>query len=1396
MALREQKCAISNVQPLVDLENHDLIRKLYSLFHGSIEEVSDAARKVLPASLVLRLRILSCFIRSIRAANSFPLTVKTTFECLYTQATNARLKLAGMEYTIWTLQHACQEQLESMGPLVLSGLVKFLYQHQLTKYDKSSVRMRQFSYEGISELGKRLPKVISKDVSIVSELLRMLSAEDDQVKVSAMEAMRLLSSAYSSTGREVKAKLEQMLTLMATSPDKSLRLLAIQWAASVFQMEEIHGLHLCIISTADESLEVAEEAGKLLNWKLLKDKAKKGAIGTDKLVEYLLGKNPELRALTTAGSRTTKKDVLKNMIRSVRHTRMGEIERDPGMKSSYAPLVESALPRTQDTDLLVEAISAMLIEANVDPKAFQTQYAHCKGELRTLLGHANEKVRKGAARLAGLIFAALPGGETTETLAQILDETLGLEVKKHLEKMQASLLCVGYTLGHALLSGSTVEPKVVEKFFQGIGNLSDTSNLSFPLNAVLAENTGIVQLCRAPQGTASPSSALFEERVAGSVKMLKDLTASPIPKTVSSAVVALGQASACSPQELVRDVSTFLLDLVPKAKEETVAFALGEAFSFIFGSTSTSRMREMLLFTDALMDESLKPLIYAEEEASQGAFGEDRIQLCGEILESLLQKDVSHSDPNVRRNASIILLSVIKSMKAHPSISMKVLEIQSAFCELVKDTNEITQEISGQGISLIYSISEGDMKKRLVDNLVDVLITGRLKPKKQKISEESVMFEGDVLGKDPQGKKISTYKHLCSIANDIGQPDVVYKFIQLANHNSLLKAEKGAAMSLASLSNIAAEELAPILPQILPKLYRLLHDPNPSVQESMNMLWCSLVDDPRSTLALHFNHIMEELLHQLGSNLWRNRQSAAAALSDLIQGRTWRELQPFFERVWVGVFRVIDDIKETVRIAAMTLASSLQRTTARLCEDVVTHEETSPAEVAFPTLLTKGITSPVKEVKSISLKVLYHLTKFSDDRLLHRYVTMIASSLLEGLSGLESASMNYIQQHATAMGIDREKIEDLRIKAANQSMVGDMLDRISRHVDKENLAELSGKLSDLLRNGFGTNTRAGAARFLSSVTLRQRFEMKMVSSKLLKALTSPLNGDSNPAICRLYASTFAQLAKFSEPRHVDTRFSRILEAVRDEDTNLQRAGAIYCLELCRQAPDVFGRYATDILPVAFCVMQGAKKEHKDKQKDQGSSSSSSSGKAASIFESIWDEAAPCDSAAMRMYHKDIGDLCLAGLSAQKWHTRKAIAIAIRELVRRSNGPVSNAGDLCKALIAALPGRYWEGKETVMATVGEVYSKNLQVVREEAGLEDEIAEAVLARVRSERKEKMVTSLLDLVKVLGKKLGENFLSRVRSLLETRVSEAEAAEDEEDGISSEVRATIRKFIDRKLS
>ena len=68
---------------------------------------------------------------------------------------------------------------------------------------------------------------------------------------------------------------------------------------------------------------------------------------------------------------------------------------------------------------------------------------------------------------------------------------------------------------------------------------------------------------------------------------------------------------------------------------------------------------------------------------------------------------------------------------------------------------------------------------------------------------------------------------------------------------------------------------------------RYQYDPNQRVQDAMGHIWRSLVDDPKKTVDAHFGAIMSELLREMGGRLWRNRQAACAALSDLLQGRRW-----------------------------------------------------------------------------------------------------------------------------------------------------------------------------------------------------------------------------------------------------------------------------------------------------------------------------------------------------------------------------------------------------------------------------------------------------------------------------------------------------------------------------
>ena len=52
------------------------------------------------------------------------------------------------------------------------------------------------------------------------------------------------------------------------------------------------------------------------------------------------------------------------------------------------------------------------------------------------------------------------------------------------------------------------------------------------------------------------------------------------------------------------------------------------------------------------------------------------------------------------------------------------------------------------------------------------------------------VFETGALGKTPDGKNLTTYKELCSIANDLNQPDLIYKFMHLANHQAMWNSKK------------------------------------------------------------------------------------------------------------------------------------------------------------------------------------------------------------------------------------------------------------------------------------------------------------------------------------------------------------------------------------------------------------------------------------------------------------------------------------------------------------------------------------------------------------------------------------------------------------------------------
>lgn len=100
--------------------------------------------------------------------------------------------------------------------------------------------------------------------------------------------------------------------------------------------------------------------------------------------------------------------------------------------------------------------------------------------------------------------------------------------------------------------------------------------------------------------------------------------------------------------------------------------------------------------------------------------------------------------------------------------------------------------------------------------------------------------------------KLTTYKELCSLASDLNKPDLIYQFMNLANHNAIWNSKKGAAFGFSSIAERCGEDLKAHLHEIIPKLYRYQYDPTPNIQLSMQNIWRVLVAEPQKMVSQNF----------------------------------------------------------------------------------------------------------------------------------------------------------------------------------------------------------------------------------------------------------------------------------------------------------------------------------------------------------------------------------------------------------------------------------------------------------------------------------------------------------------------------------------------------------------
>lgn len=774
-------------------------------------------------------------------------------------------------------------------------------------------------------------------------------------------------------------------------------------------------------------------------------------------------------------------------------------------------------------------------------------------------------------------------------------------------------------------------------------------------------------------------------------------------------------------------------------KNEEAHFSIGEALSMVaYGWHAAVTADTMIHSHQEEKEQRSKQSDASAEELETGAMRH--------ILQVTLKDYFLSSRPDTRMASAIWLLTILKNCGAHPEVVAQLRSIQVGFQQLLGDTNEILQEVAGKALSLVYELGDESTKKELVDSLVNALQKGSSST--FKVTADSEIFATGEVGMTPTGDKLTTYRELVTLASEMNQPDLIYKFMQLSSHNALWNSKKGAAFATGELARRAKEQIAPHLPQLVPKLYRSSFDPNLKIAHSMDSILQTLVPDLKSTIQTYIHVILRDLLHNAIDPQWRTREASCAALADVLPAREWDDVKDELKDLWERCFRVLDDIKESVRKSAEGFKKALSTLTLRLCDPSYTNRDHGriALEIALPHLMSKGLLSSVKEVRAISLSMIQKISKVASF-LLKPHISELVPVLLSSLGSLEnSAQLNYLEQHSTSLGISGDMFDEVRVSMSKSSPVHATIDTCVQQADSQNIEILGPKIGALLTSEQHVATRTAAANVITTLALTKPELTRLIAHKLMLALKKGINARA-PIVRKTYGYAMGQLSRCAKKRTVEIVVTSLLDSYKQstpEETDLRAAVAEALLELSKAhsiplatpAPSSTDASTADA-PISAATAESSSAMDVDppatpttptpaESPKPTASMDITEGRAAvpvlapllpivvpvvfigrfdsredtsKLFNKIWEEC----GASLALYVPETVAAFGVAFEASSWQMKQQGAKSLAKFAESLNFSqfAKQAPELLKMLITGLKGRTWQGKESLLNALAKL-----------------------------------------------------------------------------------------------
>lgn len=1275
----------------IDYENQDTIINLMrlSLNEWGRPSTENEKRKAL---VLLR--------KSEKATRMFPQIRQVLFQSMLSNIASLTIRRLGFDLFNYMLEVSFY----SNDPLHISE-AQLIFNTMLDQLSSSSdqdsehISILESLYISVGQLARRYPQFVNNDFQLVERYFSNLD-KDPRTRQAIQQGIGSLMFAYLNPSPLIAQKFHNLFYNIIQNPKSTQYAITVvlQSANRLFNFDDIPSRFLNLLCIANSSTRVAEEARRgcsfssfnKYRFKEQKDEVQKYPEFSD-FIRYVFSNYNKYSISSPVHSeimifcRECLKESSKLQGISL-HQFVSGI--DNSILLQYIDILIHGFSETSTSESLLESANALLdIIIQRQDNFLISKLLSVYSIFQKCLFLGNDLSRKAISKIIALLFCFDSEENEDKTISFLKNNLIGPKIPE--KNTYSSLQVLGFIAGlqakKYYLKNSSRSLDLIKICIQNIIEVFENDSKE-SIDAAAIDSLGSFafqsgfDLLEEEKPTKEDDSPTEKRRKLSVHKnsllqilytKLKEDKRSSIKESLISTLGMLALSEKNS--SVLSEIRECLLTLSLERHEE-IAFAVGESLSAVSGGKQ---------YCTAFEDEFEKVFTI------QNKIDTERSEQLKFTLQQIVRNGVLSGKRIVRQNAAVYMLCILQYASKMPTLQNYLYEIQEVFSILLSDTNEVTTEIAARGIALLYECSDDEHRSSLVDAIQSQLSGNEIDSRKKVKIMEDTDLNLFPPGSEPQNNKRApkNYKELLDVAQDVGDPSIIYKLLSVSQHNQIWNTKKSAAFSVVSIINQTQdrEKMQKILPQLVPKLYRYRHDPNHLISKSMHNMWNSLVEDSVKVVDQYLSDILKEISINLKSNQWRSRESSANALTEVISGRHFEEVKDYLLDLMVSIFRCCDDVKESSRKAANSTLLKLGEVTQRFCDIRKSKLESvnSALNILIPLYLKTGLVFIYKPIVYFSIEQLNRITKLSEHAI-KPFAADICSTFLEFMSVFEDSSFSYLDQHRQRLNISQGQLDHLRVEMSKGGSIDDTIQLLVTRCDDTVLPELVPKLCNLIEHGVGLPTRAGVMRFIADVAKFQKRYFRSQSTYIIKAMMQALRNNKSPGERSQIASALPYVLNASTVNRCKSVLEDVLLFYDNGDEDDHLTAGVVLVMINRKVPLLITKFFDMLIPTIFVANFDPNE------------------KVTIVWKELLEESVhTSETEIVRLHLEVILQKCLTMLKNSEWKTKQQSAKSLYRISQLLKGDIPQLTRLkvIQILFDSLQGRIWSGKEDVLLALG-------------------------------------------------------------------------------------------------